>query len=261
MSEESLLWFGNLAKFEIANEIKSIARSTDQKLVVVDLGAGRGGDWDLVAAECQNVRICLWEPHKPTSRYLEKHFKGLNVEIHQDIESLEGIADIGTSFSVLEHVDKKLSHFQTASRILKKDGIFFMNFDDGHFRYSSTNVFSLGTYRLPLSEAWRTLLSRSPKKLLATNKFQKKVLLNDFLQCIEQSDLELISMRYRHLTGIKDISKQINEHDFQLQFMKNWLDFEIETEKMIARSYKNNSMEKCWELFATRTAVFRKVGI
>jgi hypothetical protein len=261
MSENTLLWFGNVAKFEIGNEIKSIANSTDRELVVVDLGAGRGGDWDKIAAECRNVRICLWEPHKPTLKYLEKRFHGSNIEIHENLESLNGIADIGTSLSVLEHVDKKISHFQIASLILNKEGIFYMNFDDGHFRYSSENIFSLGEYRLPLAEAWRTVLSKFPKKILATNKFQKKVLLNEFLQCIEQSDLELVSVRFRHLAGIKATSRLINDHDFRLEFMNAWLDFEIETEKIINASHENSSLEKCWELFATRTAVFRKADV
>jgi hypothetical protein len=260
MSEESLYWYGNVAKFEIANQIKSIAHSTDRELVVVDLGAGRGGDWDLLAAECPNVRICLWEPHGPTSKYLEGRFNGTGIEIHRELESLQGIADIGTSLSVLEHVDKKISHFQNASNILKKDGIFFMNFDDGHFRYSSTNIFSLREYRLPLAEAWRTTLSGYSKKLLPTNRFQKKVSLSEFLRCIDESDLELISMRFRHLAEIKGVSKKVGKPDSQLQFMRNWLDFETRAENAIAKSNQSSSIETCWELFATRTAVLKKAG-
>ncbi len=261
MLEESLYWYGNVAKFEIANEIRSLAMNTDRELVVVDLGAGRGGDWHLLAAECPNLRICLWEPHRPTSEFLESRFRGTHIEIHSDLSSLKGIADIGTSLSVLEHVDRKKTHFQIVSEVLKKDGIFFMNFDDGHFRYSSANVFSLKEYRLPLAEAWRTALSRISKALVPTNKFQKKVLLEEFLRCIDESELELISIRFRHLGEIKAVSKELLELDAQLQFMKNWLCFESTAESLIRKTYEDQTMKKCWDLFATRTAVFMKKGL
>jgi hypothetical protein len=261
MLKKSPYWNGNVAKFEIANEIESIAKATERELVVVDLGAGRGGDWDLLAKECPNLRICLWEPHEPTSKYLERRFKGSGIEIHGDFNGLQGIADIGTSLSVLEHVEQKMSHFQLVSKVLKKDGIFFMNFDDGHFRYSSSNIFSLKEYRLPLAEAWRTTLSGLSKKIIPTNQFQKRVSLEEFLQCVDKSALELISIRFRHLAGIKDASKAIVEFDDQLQFMQEWLNFEQKAESLIHQSYGERGIEKSWDLFATRTAVFKKAGI
>ena len=261
MLEKSLYWNGNVAKFEIANEIESIAKATKRELVVVDLGAGRGGDWDLLAKECPNLRICLWEPHGPTSKYLESRFKGSGIEIHRDLNALQGIADIGTSLSVLEHVEKKMSHFQLVSQVLKKNGIFFMNFDDGHFRYSSPNIFSLKEYRLPLAEAWRTTLSGFSKRFIPTNQFQKKVLLDEFLRCVNESELELISIRFRHLAEIKDVVKAVVESDSQLKFMQDWLNFELSAEGLIHQSYGEHGIEKCWDLFATRTAVFKKAGI
>ena len=258
MLAKSLYWNGNIAKFEIANEIVSIAKATDSELVVVNLGAGRGGDWGLLAKECPNLRICLWEPHEPTSNFLVSRYKGSGIEIHRELDSLEGIADIGTSLSVLEHVEKKMSHFDLVSRVLKRDGIFFMNFDDGHFRYASPNIFSLKEYRLPFAEAWRSTLSGLSKKLLPTNQFQKRVFFDEFMQCVAESNLELISLRFRHLAEIKGASKTILEFDGQLQFMQDWLNFELKAEKLIHQSYGERAIEKCWELFATRTAIFKK---
>ena len=84
--------------------------------------------------------------------------------------------------------------------------------------------------------------------------------MKEFLQCIEQSDLEVISLRFRHLTAIKDISKQITDYNSKLKPLKNWLDFEITTKKIISKSNKDSSLEKRWELFATRAAVPRKSG-
>ena len=120
MSENSPLWFGNLAKSQIVNEIKSIAESTDRDLVVVELGTGRGGYRDLYVSESEYVRTSLLEPHLPISKYLGMCFDGASIEFNQNLETLHGIADIGITLFVLPHVDRKISQFQNASQNLKK---------------------------------------------------------------------------------------------------------------------------------------------
>ena len=86
-------------------------------------------------------------------------------------------------------------------------------------------------------------------------------MLDEFLRCVDESELELISIRFRHLGEIKAVSKELLEVDVQLQFMKNWLFFELNAESLIRQSYEDKAIEKCWDLFATRTAVFKKMGV
>jgi len=250
-----LYWAGNAAKFGIANEIRERAMATSETLVIVDLGAGLGGDWHKLSEDCSNLEIHLWEPHSPTANVLKNTRSSSRIFIHENVEELENIADIGTSLSVLEHVQEKREHLKLARKVLKKTGHFYMNFDDGHFRPESQNIFRISNYRLPLAEAWRTFLSGLSPRIIAVNKFQRRVVFEDFLKAVDESDLVIDTIRYNHLSGLKSLVGFINVTDLKLEYMTSLLNFEAQIQDIFKKDGSTDVERLLWEIFPTRTAI------
>ena len=259
MTENKLYWPGSVAKFSIANQIYKIAKSSNGPIVAADLGAGMGGDWPKLVEDLPNLTVHLWEPHIPTAKALRELSKSSRLLVHENLREMDGIADIGSSLSVLEHVRHIEEHFIQAEKVLKPGGKFFMNFDDGHFRHEAKNVFSPKDFVLPIKESLRTIVSKVFPTLIPVNKYQKRVSYEDFKIACMKSSLVLERIDCSQLPSIKGVAKLFNQPTNQLPFLNAWLDFENEIQRLIESEHGAKAEKKIWELLPARTAVFTKI--
>jgi hypothetical protein len=258
--ENKLYWPGSVAKFSIANQIYKIAKASSAPIVAADLGAGMGGDWPKLVEDLPNLTIHLWEPHTPTANALSKLVSSNRFQVHEDLSEMNGVADIGTSLSVLEHVRDIDEHFRQADKVLKPGGQFFMNFDDGHFRHEAKNIFAPSNFVLPVKESLRTLISKYFPTLIPVNKYQKRVLLKDFKNACAKSPLVFERIECSQLPSIKGVAKLFKEPEMQLPFLNSWLNFENEIQDLIRKEHGDKAEEIIWDLLPARTAIFRKTS-
>jgi SAM-dependent methyltransferase len=258
MTENKLYWPGSVAKFSIANQIYKIVKASDGPIIAADLGAGMGGDWPKLVEDLPNLTIHLWEPHTPTANALAKLVPSNRFQVHEDLSEMNGIADIGTSLSVLEHVRHIEEHFRQADKVLKPGGKFFMNFDDGHFRHEVKNIYAPSDFVLPLKESLRTIISKFFPTLIPVNKYQKRVLYKDFKSACANSSLILYKIECSQLPSIKGVAKLFKKSENQLPFLNSWLDFETEIQNLIRQEHGAKAEEIIWNLLPARTAIFSK---
>jgi|688.fasta_scaffold404232_1 hypothetical protein len=257
-NDNRLYWPGSVAKFSIANQIYKIAKDSDGPIIAADLGAGMGGDWPKLVEDLPNLTIHLWEPHTLTANALAKLVSSNRFQVHEDLSEMNGIADIGTSLSVLEHVRHIEEHFRQADKVLKPGGKFFMNFDDGHFRHEVKNIYAPSNFVLPVKESLRTIISKFFPTLIPVNKYQKRVLYKDFKCACANSSLILDRIECSQLPSIKGVAKLFKKPENQLPFLNSWLDFETEIQNLIKQEHGAKAEEIIWNLLPARTAIFSK---
>lgn len=120
--------------------------------------------------------------------------------------------DIITTFSSLEHVLDKRSFLKNIKKLLKPDGIAYLNYDFGHFRNSSirTDIYNY--------------ISQMLAKLGVTEKyFTKKVLLPEIKNIFKNLDLEIIDIKYFNVSELKKIHKVVNDP----KLLDNWYEYEL----------------------------------
>lgn len=262
MKNQKLYWFGNVAKFEIANRIGALASGSSKSIEIVDLGAGSGGDWDKLVRDNPRVSVHLWEPHDKYFEGLRSRFKGISrIYVHKDIDNLTSKFDLGTSLSVLEHVKNPSDHLCAIERLLKPNGLFFMNFDDGHFRkqIAPQGILDL---RLTTAEFYRSTISRIIPRLVPTNVYQKRVSQSKIFELIAKSELEIEEIFFNHIGSLKSLIKKSGTDAIDLETMIKWAEFDQTLAKSHTFATPNDTaINVLWKLFSTRTFVLSKKSL
>lgn len=97
------------------------------EVTVFDYGCGDGGDWPNIVHDHPRIKVVGFEPDKKRAAIARTRIP--LVDAPKDVS-----ADVIVSFSVFEHVRDRPAYLATAKRALKQNGVFFLNYDDGHFR-------------------------------------------------------------------------------------------------------------------------------
>ncbi len=173
-----LYWFGNAAKAKIIQEIlRDISkREIGNRVLIFDYGCGTGGDWPRVLNDYPSIHLVGYDPNRSAIEVAKTRLQGFSAELltGDQLQSMPFLADYIVSFSVFEHVYDRLAYLQTAKTHLAEDGIFYLNYDDGHFR----NMLDLNAPRAwPVTlRVWlHNLLSSSLAKLGWKAQFQRRV--------------------------------------------------------------------------------------
>ena len=248
------LWLENIAKFEIAHYLENKLKKGNGKLRVLDIGAGTGGDWGKLLNEYSNLELHLWEPYIESEKILRKSLKYSKVIFHENLEVIEEKIEIILSLSVLEHVKDRDKHFKLVSKLLDKGGSYICNFDDGHFRYESKNIWKFSSNKIALSETYRTLLSKLFKKWYSVGKYQSKVDLEQIFKIAHKYGLRIDKVDFRNLGELKGLCKNIEKPLDKHKFAELWLEFE----KKINSDYGLDT-KKLEKLFGSRTIYFTKI--
>ena len=250
------LWLENVAKFEIGHYLENLLESfPDKKIKVLDIGAGTGGDWILLIEKYSNLELHLWEPFQDSKIVLDNKFNNVSVVIHHSLDDIEDKFDYLISLSVLEHVKRLDLHCRSIKRLLKFNGTYICNFDDGHFRYMSNNIWSFSANKLAMSETARTLISKYFGVLYSVGKFQKKVDLQTLIIELNKVNLELVDIDFRNISALKNVCKFLQNTDQQHEYAEMWLNFEKYINIILLD--KPTLREK---VFASRTAYIKHIN-
>lgn len=252
-TEEVHYWVGNVAKARIVGEILKILKGRDT-LTVFDFGAGRGGDWPKILKLYPRLNLIFYEPDDVARRELKKAVKGTNAQVlGSDVDEIDVRADVIVSFSVFEHVFDRKAYLRKAKESLANDGIFFLNYDDGHFR----NIFDL---RAP--ETWWAAAKGWLKNAGAflwphidrMGWYQTRVTRSEADFLVREAGFEVRLDRYENLGNFKRLSKLIAAEQRD-EFVKFWMAVESQLNKQFIKEVGNEmgDTNNLWRVMASRT--------
>ena len=187
--------------------------------------------------------------------------KGLNAELFtgNELQNLTLKAHFVVSFSVLEHVFDRRSYLLTAKNHLAEKGIFYLNYDDGHFR----NFLDLNAPRLWPSQCKKWLHNLLTKRLAQAGKisqFQMRVDRTTIEKLIAETGFRVLRAFYSNLSSLKGLYKTIPDQNRQ-DFSRLWLTLENELNaKFLTESEhrKLGDTANLWQFMGSRTLVLCK---
>jgi SAM-dependent methyltransferase len=222
-SPPRLYWLGNAAKMTIIDEILKRFPGP-QPVVIFDYGCGAGGDWPDILSAYPHFRLIGYEPHGPSAAEARRRLLGARAEISVDdaVATLSFSADVIVSFSVFEHVIDRNGFLRHARRLLAPDGIFFLNYDDGHFRYRVDLGYPAGWLER-IRSALRTIVSGPLAALGFPSRYQRRVLAADADRLVLQNGFDIERIDYANIDDFKNLAKTIPE-DKRQDFSRLWIE-------------------------------------
>lgn len=219
---QRLYWLGNAAKSRVIAEILA-ASPGPGPVTIFDYGCGDAGDWPHILADHPHLQLVGYEPYAPSCRRALERLNGYAAEMlsGNDIATLAIKADYIVSFSVFEHVVRRAEFLRRAKRILAPGGLFYLNYDDGHFR-NLLEVSRPVTW-LPALRAWaRTVLSEPLATLGRQSHYQRRVMAEDADRLVTEAGFCIERVDYHNLICLKDLAKAMPK-DLQQAFAQWWL--------------------------------------
>ena len=252
-----LYWLGNIAKTRIINDILATHQSSTP-VVIFDYGCGDGGDWKRVLSDYPHFRLIGYEPNESSATHARKRLQGVPAEIFtsDEIKQLDFLADYIVSFSVFEHVVHRGQFLAHAKRLLAPAGVFYLNYDDGHFR----NWLDLGqadTWLPTLRTFVRTLVSRPAAAMGSYSKYQRRVDASSADRLVFEAGFRIVRTDYHNLLDLKDLAKTIPEN-LREEYARWWL----EAEEVLNTRFRVDLVRarygdvvNLWQQMASRTLV------
>ncbi len=219
-----LYWHGNAAKTRIIEEIlSSHASQGSENIVVFDFGCGDGGDWPTILRENLQIKLIGFEPSNVACRIAKKRLQDCDAEIFggNDINRLSILANYIVSFSVFEHVVDKVAYLKDAKRLLAPDGVFYLNYDDGHFR-NELDLSDIGSWSPALRAKVRTIVSPAMAALGRQEKYQQRVIASEIDQLVKDAGFKINRIDYDNLASLKALAKTMPV-DLRENFSRWWL--------------------------------------
>jgi SAM-dependent methyltransferase len=254
-----LYWLGNAAKMAIIEEI--LARFPGpQPVVIFDYGCGAGGDWPDILSTYPHLRLIGYEPHGPSAAEARRRLQSARAEVLTDdaVAALSFSADVIVSFSVFEHVIDRDSFLRRARRLLAPDGIFFLNYDDGHFRYGIDLGYPANWIER-IRSALRTIVSGPLATLGFPSRYQRRVVARDADRLVLQNGFDIERIDYANIDDFKKLAKTIPENQRQ-DFSRLWIETEYKLNKYFRKKLPSERFgddNNLWQVMSSRTLVLR----
>jgi SAM-dependent methyltransferase len=220
-----LYWLDNVAKCRIVDEVLA-ASPGPAPVTIFDYGCGRGGDWRRILTDHPHLRLIGYEPHGPSVALARDSVHGLPAEIHTGdaIETLNAPADIIVSFSVFEHVVDRAKFLAHAKRLLKPGGVFYLNYDDGHFR-NRLDLADATTWLPSLRAFARTVISVPSAALGRQDKYQRRVPAAEADRLVADAGFRIERVNYHNLLDLNELIKTMPP-TLREDYARWWLDAE-----------------------------------
>jgi SAM-dependent methyltransferase len=256
-----LYWLGNIAKGRVVDEILSSTASRTS-ITVFDYGCGHGGDWPAILSSNPQLHLIAYEPDALSCQKARERLQCYQAVIlsSNEFHSFSFKADYIVSFSVFEHVFNRSEFLYHAKRILAPNGVFYLNYDDGHFR----NVMDLSlpeTWIPAFREILLSLVSRLPSFISRHVHYQQRVKAADVDALASQYGFVIEEVYYHNLASLKQLSKVIPVH-LKQAYASWWLD----TERTLNHQFASHSHEICygdscilWQQALSRTLCLKHV--
>ena len=260
LTQKRLYWTGNAAKAKVIRNILDDPRvQTGQDVLIFDYGCGEGGDWKAIMQEFPNLSVIGYDPSRKSVDIAREKLKGERAEFLTDNELKHRIfkADFIVSFSVLEHVYDRRRYLQIAKDHLANNGVFYLNYDDGHFR----TMLDLTAPRSWLTElrVWlHNLLAAVLARLGWVSQYQERVNRGDIDALIAQLGFQATDVFYSNLGSLKGLHKLISPEKRE-DFTRMWIAVEDAlNEQFLERGASRwGDSANLWQFMGTRTLVLR----
>jgi len=217
----NILTAGNTAKLYCLSWIEQYIKEKGSKVKILDLGCGTANNFINLLKLYPQVYYVGVEPSKQSYLRAQQNLKGLNATIinsyaYKVHEKIKEKFDIVVSFSVLEHVYRRMDYLLSAKECLKDDGYFLINYDSGHFLYGN--------------ERLKNLIGPILAFFGFEKYYQSFVKEEDFLRMIERIGFRIVDSKFFN-SNLKDIFKIIPEGQ-RTNYMEKWLEFELWLNKL-----------------------------
>ncbi|MEN9207942.1 MAG: methyltransferase domain-containing protein [Gloeomargarita sp. GMQP_bins_120] len=218
-------WWGNSAKSWVLQDLLGRLRP-DRPSVVLDYGCGDGGYWPQILRDYPCIQWWGFEPHPQRRRLAQERLAGLPARLleRSELEQVAINADFIVSFSVLEHVYDRRRYLQIAKRQLAPQGIFYLNYDDGHFR-ALLDVHQPRTWLPACKVALHNWLAPFLARLGYVAPFQQRVIQAEIDQLLREVGWQIQAVFYSNLECLKHLSKTLPQAQKD-RFMQVWLALE-----------------------------------
>ncbi|MFN8527620.1 MAG: class I SAM-dependent methyltransferase [Anaerolineae bacterium] len=210
---------GNVAKLYCLNWLDQYAAAKPDA-VLLDMGCGEALNFVKLLQKYPKLRYIGIEPSQEECERARRNTAGLNATIINGYaydmlgHSVQEPVDVVISFSVFEHVYRRLEYLQAAQACMKPDGYFLINYDAGHFVQPAS-----------LRERVKNILGPVIAKLGNEGYYQAFVREQDFLTWVKQAGLKIFEARSFN-TRLKGIYKLIPQEQ-RAEYMQHWYDFEL----------------------------------
>jgi SAM-dependent methyltransferase len=209
---------GNTAKLYCLNWLDATIQQHDGKIRILDLGCGTARNFVALLQQHPGVHYVGLEPSPAACKQARRNMQGMDGTIHimdgYDIhQKLGETFDVVVSFSVLEHVYQRERYLRSAKASLKTGGYFLINYDAGHFKYS--------TQRDRAKNVVGPVLAR----LGVERYYQSFVHEAEFQRMIQAIGFKVVDEKFFN-SGLKGIHKLIPPAQDD-EYMEKWLDFEL----------------------------------
>lgn len=209
---------GNAAKLYCLNWIERYAQERDS-LTILDLGCGKALNFVRLLQKYPHIYYLGIEPSAAACDQARKNTSGLNATILRGYayniygNLIQDQFDLITSFSVFEHVYRRLDYLRTVKACLKPDGYVLINYDAGHFVHPPN-----------LRGRMKNLLGPILAQFGVEQYYQAFVHEADFRALVTRARLTILEARLFN-TGLKGLYKLVPEQD-RSAFMEYWLGIE-----------------------------------
>lgn len=258
MQQQNLYWLGNSAKTKIIRDILQKTQN-DQEVIIFDYGCGSGGDWPSILANHPNIKLFGYEPSQKSFELAKQRLGSFDAQLMtgESIDQLPCKADFIVSFSVLEHVYDKSHYLSTAKKYLNNNGLFYLNYDDGHFRnYLDLNQPNLWWYEI--KEWIRNLLAQPLASVGKYSLFQQRVECRTIDELVNKFGFSAVEIFYSNLRSFKSLCKTLPK-DKQEDFSIMWLEVEdtLNTKFSLEGTIYLGDPTNIWSEMGSRTLVLR----
>ncbi len=234
IAEEKYYWPGNIAKTKAISRVLRLLKQRSY-LTIFDYGCGTAGDWPTLLAEFQNIRWFGYEPHKQSRHEAQERLRDLpnaTVLAAHELDEASFSADVIVSFSVFEHVYDRRKYLETAHRLLSDQGIFILNYDDGHFR-QYIDLSSPASWMMTLRQHLHNLAAPWVVKLGLVSSFQQRVKRDDADMLLANVGFKVESAEYSNFIGMKRLFKTLPAERHQ-----NFIGFWLQAEEVLNRDFR-----------------------
>jgi len=254
-------WWGNAAKAQVIHHILTQLQ-TGGRCVVFDYGCGDGGYWPAILRDYPQIEWWGFEP-QPQRRYTaQQRLAGYRAKLvsWQELQTTCIHADFIVSFSVLEHVYRRRPYLEMAQKQLAPGGIFYLNYDDGHFR-PLLDVSQPHTWFPALKVACHNWVAPLLARCGYVAPFQQRVQQAEIDQLLQELGWRVEQVFYSNLSCLKSLSQTLPP-DQQAAFMQMWVAWEQTLNQTFSHLGEQYLGDPCnlWRVMPSRTLVLTHPG-
>ena len=237
----------------ISGDKESLLRFIKKDDSVTDLGGGKGNRWVSMLSKFPNLNLTFFEPDKTELEIAKTKIKGNNIIFLSDTKNIKNKSqDIVYSFAVLEHVWDKKTFFNEIARILKKNGVAYISYDNGHFR---NYLYRNRSYLFQFRNFLKTKLHKLWISLSLYSKYQYPVNPADLSIILNSTGLRIVDEYYSSLDNFdkfkvnqkSDLFRENSPTIYNLEKALN-----VEYQKEFTLTQRSGMHGPLWNVMVTR---------